>query len=80
MGAGRPVLYYDTPENREVAGDAGERFRFDGDRALEIVLSRVLENDDLLVEMGLRSRRRVDESYLWSHVADAYEGVLEGLC
>ncbi len=23
MGAGRPVLYYDTPENREVAGDAG---------------------------------------------------------
>ncbi len=80
MGAGRPVLYYDTPENREVAGDAGLRFRFDGNDALEIVLSRVLENGEHLAEMSRRSRRRVDESYLWSNVADAYERLLEGMC
>jgi glycosyltransferase involved in cell wall biosynthesis len=80
MGASRPVLYYDTPENREVAGDAGRKFRFDGDEALENVLSRMLENNDQLAEMSRRSRRRVDESYLWSDVADVYEKVLEGLC
>jgi glycosyltransferase involved in cell wall biosynthesis len=80
MGAGRPVLYYDTPENREVAGDAGLRFRFDGDGGLEDVLTAVLDNETRLSEMGRIARREVDERYLWSDVADAYERVLEGLC
>ena len=80
MGAGRPVLYYDTPENREVAGVAGLRFRFDGERNLETVLSDVLEDRAELATMGRRSRRRVEERYRWADVADAYERVLEGLC
>jgi len=80
MGAGRPVLYYDTPENREVADDAGLRFLFDRDRTLESVLSEVLEDGAKLAAMGRRSRRRVEERYLWADVADAYERVLEGLC
>ncbi len=80
MGAGRPVLYYDTPENREVAGVAGLRFRFDGERNLETVLSGVLEDRAELATMGRRSRRRVEERYRWADVTDAYEQVLEGLC
>ncbi len=80
MGAGRPVLYYDTPENREVAGDAGLRFRFDRDRGLEDVLTAVLDDETRLSEMGRIARRVVGERYLWSDVADAYERVLEGLC
>jgi glycosyltransferase involved in cell wall biosynthesis len=80
MGAGRPVVYYDTPENREVAGDAGERFRFEGDSSLNRVLGRLLDDDAELENMGRRSRRRVDGGYLWSDVADAYENLLEGLC
>jgi len=80
MGAGRPIVYYDTPENREVAGDAGVPFRFDGDSSLERVLARALEDENELAAMGQRSRKRVATSYLWSDVADAYEGLLEGLC
>jgi glycosyltransferase involved in cell wall biosynthesis len=80
MGAGRPVVYYDTPENREVAGGAGARFRFEGDTSLAKVLGRLLDDDDELEAMGERSRRRVEGGYLWSDVADAYEELLEGLC
>ena len=80
MGAGRPVLYYDTPENREVAGDAGRKFRFDGDQSLEAVLAEVLDDDRELAEMSERSRARVAARYRWSDVADAYEQLLEDLC
>ncbi len=74
------MLYYDTPENREVAGGAGLRFRFDGERNLETVLSAILEDRAELATMGHRSRRRVEDRYRWADVADAYERVLEGLC
>jgi glycosyltransferase involved in cell wall biosynthesis len=80
MGAGRPVLYYDTPENREVAGGVGLRFRFGGIDSLEAVISGVIEDEEALAGMGRRSRQRVEERYRWSDVADRYEKVLEGLC
>ena len=80
MGAGRPVLYYDTPENREVAGCAGRAFRFDNGPTLEKVLIDILEDGERLTEMGQHSTRRVKERYLWSDVTDAYERLLEGLC
>jgi glycosyltransferase involved in cell wall biosynthesis len=80
MGAGRPVLYYDTPENREVAGEVGLRFRFDGEQSLERVIDRVIEDRKELLEMGRLSRKRVNERYRWSEVADRYEAVLESLC
>jgi glycosyltransferase involved in cell wall biosynthesis len=80
MGAGRPVLYYDTPENREVAGDAGLRFRFEGAEPCETVLARVLDDEAALAELGTRSRRRVEQRYRWNDIADHYERVLEGLC
>ena len=80
MGASRPVLYYDTPENREVAGGVGLGFRFDGDRSLERVIGEVVEDREKLLEMGHLSRQRVNQRYRWSDVADRYEQVLESLC
>ena len=80
MGAGRPVLYYDTPENREVAGEVGLRFRFDGEQSLERVIDRVVDDTEELLEMGRLSRKRVNERYRWSEVTDRYEQVLESLC
>ncbi len=80
MGAGRPVLYYDTPENREVAGTAGRSFSFSGARSLERLLDEITEDDGTLAELGSRSRRRVEDRFLWSDVADAYEKVLRNLC
>ncbi len=80
MGAGRPVLFYDTPENREVAGGAGLPFRFDGPDPLERLLERTVEDPARLEELGRASRRRVAERYAWDSVAAAYEELLEGLC
>jgi len=80
MGAGRPVLYYDTPENREVAGGVGSRFTFDGDDRLEDVIGGAIDDEERLLEMGRLSKSRVDERYRWSDVADRYEKVLEELC
>jgi glycosyltransferase involved in cell wall biosynthesis len=80
MGAGRPVLYYDTPENREVVGGAGRSYRFEGAESLESVLDEILENDSMLNDLADKSRRRVTERYRWNDVADAYERVLASLC
>jgi glycosyltransferase involved in cell wall biosynthesis len=80
MGAGRPVLYYDTVENSEVVGEAGLRFTFDGRTALENVLTRVVEDPSALAELGLLAQARVAERYTWDRVASAYEELLEGLC
>jgi len=80
MGARRPVLYYDTPENREVAGAAGRRFDFSSINSLENVLTEVMEDEPTLAELGKLSRCRVDERYLWNDVADAYEEILRELC
>ncbi len=80
MGAGRPVVYHDTPENREVAGGAGLAFTFDGEARLEEVLAGLLEDGPRLRELGERARRRVEERYRWDQVASAYEELLEALC
>jgi glycosyltransferase involved in cell wall biosynthesis len=80
MGAGRPVLYYDCPENREVAGDAGRGFGFSGTRCLESVVDELIEDEAALAELGARSRRRVEQCFRWTDVADAYEKVLMDLC
>jgi glycosyltransferase involved in cell wall biosynthesis len=80
MGAGRPVVYYDTPENREVVGDAGLSFRFDGPCALERRLEAILEEDGELAALANASRQRVADCFRWADVADAYEGLLGAMC
>jgi len=80
MGSGRPVLYYDTPENREVAGGVGVRFSFGGESSLDDIIGSVIDDEKRLSEMSRLSKSRVDERYRWSEVADRYEEVLEGLC
>lgn len=80
MGAGRPVLFYDTPENREVVGDAGVPFTFTGPRALEQRVAQLLDDDERLADLGARAQRRVGERYRWDDVASAYEELLESLC
>jgi glycosyltransferase involved in cell wall biosynthesis len=80
MGAGRAVLYYDTPENREVVRGAGRPFRFQGAGSLERVLSELITDRNCLDELGARARQRVAERYRWDEVARRYECLLESLC
>ena len=80
MGAGRPVLYLDTPENREVVGPAGLAFGFDHEPRLERLLGELLEDEARLGELGRAARERVAARYRWEDVAAAYEELLEALC
>jgi glycosyltransferase involved in cell wall biosynthesis len=77
MGRGALVLYLDTPENAEVAGGAGIAFQREG---LTAQLERVLAmTEEERREWGARARRRVEESYSWDAVTDAYEKLLRRL-
>lgn len=76
MGRGALVLYRDTPENAEVAGDAG--IPFDGpDLAakLESVLSMP---EDSRAALRRRAIDRARARYSWEAVTMAYERLLVG--
>jgi glycosyltransferase involved in cell wall biosynthesis len=77
MGRGALVLYRNTPENAEVAGDAGIPFE-----SGELVqkLRAVLEISEAEREaIGKKAMDRVRERYSWDAVTDAYERLLLGL-
>ncbi len=80
MGASRPVLVNDTPENREVAGGAGLFFTFDGTDTLENRLGEMLEDEDRLAQLGEASAASVRTRYSWDTITDEYEELLEALC
>lgn len=80
MGARQPVLVFNTPENREVVGDAGVFFSFDGDSSLENRLTDLLEDDSRLREIGERCGALAERRYSWNAVTDEYEQLLESMC
>src|SRR5713101_3458781 len=71
MGRGALVLYRDTPENAEVAGDAGIPF---GERDLAEKIDYVLHMNEAQ-RAGLRSSavERVRQRYSWDAVTVDYE-------
>jgi len=77
MGRGALTLYLETPENAEVAGDAGLAFHHDD---LVEVLRRVLEMPESEREQWRsRAMERVRARYSWDAVTDAYEKLLTRL-
>lgn len=79
MGAGRPTLVLDTPENREVAGESGTFFRFEN-RGMQNALESFLEDSEGLAEQGHRAAERAGNCYSWDAVTRSYEELLEALC
>ena len=77
MGCARPVLYLDTIENREVAGDAALSFAKANDETavadLADKMRTLLGNPHLCAEYGRRALERVREHYQWNGVALQYE-------
>jgi glycosyltransferase involved in cell wall biosynthesis len=74
MGRGALVLFRDTPENVEVAGDAGLGFGF---AELPRVIERVIGMSEReREELRTRAVERVRERYSWDAVTDAYERLL----
>ena len=77
MGRGALTLYLDTPENREVAGDAAIAFTQDNLAAkLRKVLAMSGPERDTLRN---RAAARIAERYSWRVVTDAYERLLREL-
>jgi glycosyltransferase involved in cell wall biosynthesis len=77
MGRGALVLYRDTPENAEVAGDAGIPFRGDD---LALKLAQVLAMSDADREaLRRRARERVAQYYCWDAVTTAYENLFQSI-
>ncbi|MBV8547464.1 MAG: glycosyltransferase [Acidobacteria bacterium] len=73
MASGGCVLAHDTPENREVGGDAAGYFRLRPSETLSGTLREFLASPVLREQMRIAARRRAGERYSWSAVTDAYE-------
>ncbi len=75
MGRGALVLYRNTPENAEVAGDAGIPFEAETlpQRLRDILVMPEPERESL----RRKAEQRVRERYSWEAVTDAYEKLLK---
>jgi glycosyltransferase involved in cell wall biosynthesis len=74
MGRGALVLYLNTPENAEVAGDAAIPFQAgDLPKKLELILNMP---EAERAEWGRRAMERVAERYSWDRVTEKYEQLL----
>lgn len=76
MGSGGAVLAHDTPENREVGGDAVLYFSLD---RLAAELQRCLDDPSCLEPFRAAARQRATLRYSWKTVTDAYESLLFGM-
>lgn len=75
MASGGCVLAHETPENREVGGDAVGYFRLRPESNLAGMLRERLRNPLLCDEFRARARRRAAERYSWERVTDRYEAL-----
>lgn len=77
MGCGAVVLYLQTAENEEVAGDAGIPFEPETLRARLDEVLKMGEGERAVYRE--RARARVAERYSWDAVTGQYEDLLMGL-
>jgi glycosyltransferase involved in cell wall biosynthesis len=76
MGRGALVLYLNTPESAEVAGDAAVSFESD---LVEKLQWAVNLSEEERAAWGRRAACRVQKLYSWSVVTDAYEHLFRQL-
>jgi len=79
MASGGCVLANDTPENREVGGDAAGYFDVRRPESLAGMISEFLANPLIREDFRARARRRAAVRYSWDRVTDAYERLLSSL-
>jgi glycosyltransferase involved in cell wall biosynthesis len=73
MASGGVVLAHDTPENREVGGNAVGYFRLRPQETLSGTISEWLSNPLMREDFRARARKRAEEKYSWDRVTDQYE-------
>ncbi|MGB8886733.1 MAG: glycosyltransferase [Candidatus Korobacteraceae bacterium] len=78
MAAGNPVLYLDTPENAETAGDAAVRYE-KSEADLAAKLQSMLDDPAARQDLAVRAQQRADALYRWEAIAEKYEKVFAEL-
>jgi glycosyltransferase involved in cell wall biosynthesis len=78
MAAANPVLYLDTPENRETMSDAG--IAFDPQpQELTKKLKMLLADEKRRNELARRGRLRAEQHYTWDAITAQYEALFAEL-
>jgi glycosyltransferase involved in cell wall biosynthesis len=79
MASGGAVLAHDTPENREVGGDAVGYFSLRPNETLSGTLREWLDSQELRDAYRARARKRAAQKYSWDRVTGAYEILFDRL-
>jgi glycosyltransferase involved in cell wall biosynthesis len=79
MGRAAPTLYLHTPENDEVAGDAGLGFDKNEDRLAAAIEQVCALSDAERRAVGLKGQAVARERYDWERVTDQYEALFREL-
>lgn len=72
MGYGNALVVNGTPENREVAGEAGLYFQAEEPATLAAILDRIRQQPEETREWGRRAAERAARLFSWERVADQY--------
>ncbi|MGB9258200.1 MAG: glycosyltransferase [Candidatus Korobacteraceae bacterium] len=72
MAASNPVLYLNTPENAETAGDGAIRYE-KSEADLTAKLQSLLDDAQARQQLALRAKHRADALYRWEVIAEKYE-------
>jgi glycosyltransferase involved in cell wall biosynthesis len=79
MGYGNCVVVNDTPENREVAGEAGIYFQAAAPATLAAALARLLASPAEAAARGAAAAERAARLYSWDRVTDLYAALFARL-
>ena len=79
MGSGGCVLANDTPENREVGGDAVRYFQLRPTETLSGAIRTCINDTAMMERMRTAARGRAAERYRWDEVTAAYEALFSEL-
>lgn len=76
MAAENPVLFLESPENNQTAGDAAIRFRKSAEDLAE-KLQSLLDDPHARQQWAVRAGERARQLYRWGEVAEKYEKLFE---
>jgi glycosyltransferase involved in cell wall biosynthesis len=74
MVAENAVLYLDTPENRETAGDNAMPFRHDA-ADLAARMTQLLGDESQRAELARKARQRAEAAFGWEAITRSYESL-----
>ena len=78
MAAGNAVLYLDTPENAETAGDAAMPYE-KSESDLAAKLQSLLDDPSARQQLAQRAKQHADALYRWDVIAEKYEELFHKL-